>query len=434
MTAGLGDPVSDTELAARFQRDPEMFTVVYDRYARDIFRYVGSRLGVQVADDIAAETFLVAFGQRDRFDASRGSLRPWLFGIATNLVARHRRKEARHYLALARIGPEPPPEGPENRVVSAVTAERLQPQLARALTRLSRGERDVILLVALGELSHEEVFAAAIRSPARRRRLAVRSRGSRRSAGWLAGGLGVAAAATTALVLSIGSTPAVPGGNPPVPGGASAARQEGQRILLAAASSAAAQPSGAYWHFTEKTTVAGTSQTDEEWVSHDMKYWSAQPACGTIPAGVVADGPGYGGFAYKRGGYLLTYQQTEHLPTNPEALAAWFARYTPPGSSTDSWIADAVIALEWLVPTPPLVRAAAFRALAALPIVTGLGPVPGGQGLLITQSRFDGGWEKLVIDPASALVRSDTNAKGTITIEAANWTNQLPRVVPLCQH
>ena len=115
MTAGLGEPVSDTELAARFQRDPEMFTVVYDRYARDIFRYVGSRLGAQAADDIAAETFLVAFGQRDRFDPSRGSWRPWLFGIATNLVARHRRKEARHYMALARIGAEPPPEGLENR-------------------------------------------------------------------------------------------------------------------------------------------------------------------------------------------------------------------------------------------------------------------------------------------------------------------------------
>jgi RNA polymerase sigma factor (sigma-70 family) len=160
MTAGLGDPEPDTELAARFQHDPEMFTAVYDRYIHDIFRYVGSRLGVQAADDIAAETFLVAFGQRDRFDPSRGSLRPWLFGIATNLVARHRRKEARRYTALARTGAEPPPDGHENRVVSAVTAQRLQPQLARALTRLSPGERDVILLVALSELSHAEVSEA----------------------------------------------------------------------------------------------------------------------------------------------------------------------------------------------------------------------------------------------------------------------------------
>jgi hypothetical protein len=274
----------------------------------------------------------------------------------------------------------------------------------------------------------------AIRTPARRRRAAARGRGSRRSAGWLAGGLGVAAAATAAVVLSIGGTTAVPRGNPPVTGGASAARQEGQRILLAAAVSAAAQPSGTYWHFTEKTTMAGESQTDQEWVARDTRYWSAQPACGTIPAGAVAQGPGYGGFAYKRGGYLLTYQQTEHLPTNPAALTAWFARYTPPASTTDSWIAASLIALEWLVPTPPLVRAAAFRALAALPIVTGLGPVPGGQGLLINQPNADGGREELVIDPATALIRSDSTSKATTTIEAANWTNHLPRVVPLCHY
>ena len=162
-----------------------------------------------------------------------------------------------------------------------------------------------------------------------------------------------------------------------------------------------------------------------------MRYWSAQAACGTTPAGVVAQGPGYGGFYYTAGD-LLTYQQTEHLPTNPAALAAWFARYTPPAWTTDSSIAASLIALEWLVPTPPLVRAAAFRALAALPIVTGLGPVPGGQGLLINQPDADGGREELVIDPATALIRSDSTSKATTTIEAANWTNQLPRVVPLC--
>jgi hypothetical protein len=253
-----------------------------------------------------------------------------------------------------------------------------------------------------------------------------------RRAGWLAGGLGVVAAATAAaVVLSSGSTPAVPRGNPPVTGGASAARQEGQRILLAAAISAAAQPSGTYWHFTVKITMAGASETDQEWVDRDMSYWSAQAACGTTPAGVVAQGPGYGGFALKDGN-LLTYQQTEHLPTNPAALAAWFAKYTPPATATDSWIAESLIALEWLVPTPPLVRAAAFRALAALPIITGLGPVPGGQGLLINQPNADGGREELVIDPATALIRSDSTSKATTTIEAANWTNQLPRIVPLC--
>jgi RNA polymerase sigma factor (sigma-70 family) len=161
-TEGLaaGVPVTDAELAAGLRRDPDLFTAVYDRYVRDIYRYVAGRLGTQAADDIAAETFLIAFGRRDRFDPERGSLRPWLYGIATNLVARYRRREARHYRALARSAPERPADGHENRVLAAVTAQRMQPQLAHALTLLSPGERDVLLLVALSQLSHEEVAEA----------------------------------------------------------------------------------------------------------------------------------------------------------------------------------------------------------------------------------------------------------------------------------
>ncbi len=160
MTADLGQRMSDDELVAKFRRDPELFTAVYDRYLRDIYRYVAGRLDVQAADDIAAETFFVAFDQRDRFDPERGALRPWLFGIATNLVAGHRRKEARHYRALARAGVAPPADSHENRVVTSVAAQRLQPQLARALSALSPGERDVVLLVAVSELSHDEVAQA----------------------------------------------------------------------------------------------------------------------------------------------------------------------------------------------------------------------------------------------------------------------------------
>jgi len=166
--------VSDAELAARFGRDPDQFTAVYDRHFRDIYLYVAGRLDVQAAEDIAAETFCVAFGQRDRFGPVRGSLPPWLSGIATNLVARHRRKEARHYRALAHSGAEPAADSHENRVVASVAARAFQPQLARALTTLSRGERDVVLLVAVSQLSHEEVVQALGISPG-----TVRSRLSR---------------------------------------------------------------------------------------------------------------------------------------------------------------------------------------------------------------------------------------------------------------
>jgi len=148
---------TDADVAARFLRDPQLFTEVHDRCFTAVYRYVAARLGAQAAEDIAAETFLVAFDRRATFDPERGDLRVWLFGIATNLVSRHRRKEARHYRALARLEVVPAVEGPENWVVAALGPRR---QLAQALSRLSQGERDVLLLVALGQLGYEEVAEA----------------------------------------------------------------------------------------------------------------------------------------------------------------------------------------------------------------------------------------------------------------------------------
>jgi RNA polymerase sigma factor (sigma-70 family) len=142
------------------------FADVYERHFTEIHRYIAGRLGRDVADDIAADTFVIALRKRDGFDASRGTLRAWLFGIATNLVARQQRAERRRYRALARAGAAGAAgardlaDGPEERVVSWVAAEGLQPRLAAALARLSREERDVLLLVALADFSHEEISQA----------------------------------------------------------------------------------------------------------------------------------------------------------------------------------------------------------------------------------------------------------------------------------
>lgn len=155
-----GTDAGDAEAVARSRAEPDAFTAVYDRHFAAIHRYVAGRLGPQVADDVAAETFLTAFRRRERFDSARGTVRPWLFGIATNLIAQHRRTETRRYRALARTGVEPVQGSHEDRVVDSVSAERLQPRLARALAALSRKERDVVLLAALIELSHEEIAQA----------------------------------------------------------------------------------------------------------------------------------------------------------------------------------------------------------------------------------------------------------------------------------
>ena len=139
---------------------PEDFGAVYDEHFPDIYRYIAGRLGRDVADDIAADTFVVALRRRHSFDPARGGVRPWLFGIATKLVAQHRRQEMRRYRALGRVGVEEVTDGHETRVVNWVTAEGLQPRLAKAIAALSKGDRDVLLLNALCDLSHQEIAQA----------------------------------------------------------------------------------------------------------------------------------------------------------------------------------------------------------------------------------------------------------------------------------
>ena len=147
---------------------PEVFGELYARHFAAVYQYVAGRLGPDAADDLAAETFLAAFRRRDRFDPARGSVRPWLFGMATNLVAQHHRAESRWYAALARAGSDPliAPSawgGEEERIADRVAAAQARPALAAALAQLPDRDRDVLLLVALGGLSYAEVaFALGI--------------------------------------------------------------------------------------------------------------------------------------------------------------------------------------------------------------------------------------------------------------------------------
>ncbi|MYX72056.1 sigma factor, partial [Streptomyces sp. SID3915] len=93
---------SDASVVRRSLTDPDVFAELFHRYADDIHRYVARRLGAEAADDLMAETFVVAFQQRRRYDLDRPEARPWLYGIATNLVGGHRRAEARRLRAMSR--------------------------------------------------------------------------------------------------------------------------------------------------------------------------------------------------------------------------------------------------------------------------------------------------------------------------------------------
>jgi RNA polymerase sigma-70 factor (ECF subfamily) len=152
--------VDDAELLTRSRADPECFATLFDRYFVALHGYAARRLGGVGGDDVAAETFLVAFRQRDRFDPGRGTVRAWLYGIATNLIREHRRAEERGYRACARAAAEPAYSTDLDRADARVTAQAARDGLVSALADLPPGDRDVLLLVVWGLLSHDEVACA----------------------------------------------------------------------------------------------------------------------------------------------------------------------------------------------------------------------------------------------------------------------------------
>ena len=145
---------TDADLFQQSVHDPEMFREVFERHAAPVLAYARKRLGPVAGDEILAQTFLTAFERRERFDRAYPSARPWLFGIATNIIRHYLREEREHLAMLGRFSTEvsePPADD-----VEGLDAERLRPQLMEALLALSDVDRGTFLLQTLGELTYKE--------------------------------------------------------------------------------------------------------------------------------------------------------------------------------------------------------------------------------------------------------------------------------------
>lgn len=156
----MGEP-TDAEVMVSSLADPSSFGVIFDRHGTTLHRYLARRVGPDEAGALLGELFRIGFEQRDRFDATRESARPWLYGIATNLVARHRRAEGRRQRAVARLGAEPAStEDDAQRVTDAVAASTLLPEVVAAVAALPQGERDALLLHAWEGLAYDDIARA----------------------------------------------------------------------------------------------------------------------------------------------------------------------------------------------------------------------------------------------------------------------------------
>jgi RNA polymerase sigma-70 factor (ECF subfamily) len=152
---------SDADVIAASLAEPAVFGGLFDRHATVLFRYLVRRVGVDDAELLLGDVFRVAFEKRNSYDCARPNARPWLYGIATNLLAHHRRREARRIAATARLlATQRPPDDPSDRIVARLDAADLWPHVAEAVGRLPEGERDVLLLYVWEELSYDEIATA----------------------------------------------------------------------------------------------------------------------------------------------------------------------------------------------------------------------------------------------------------------------------------
>jgi RNA polymerase sigma factor (sigma-70 family) len=159
MTVEGGD---DAELMRAAQDEPASFGSIFDRHFGTVYRFCARRVGGDLAEDIAGETFRRAFEARHSYDLRQPNALPWLFRIALNLVrdaVRARAAEDRAYArlrALARTGTL----SEEDQVPRSAEAHTELARLARLLDAEPQQDVDALFLHVWDGLSYVEVATA----------------------------------------------------------------------------------------------------------------------------------------------------------------------------------------------------------------------------------------------------------------------------------
>ncbi len=151
-----GPPISDAAIMERVAHgERSALGELYDRHRAPVCRFLTAATGdAEDVDDLVQATFLEAAKTASRYDGRR-SCRPWLIGIAAQLLRRRRRSIMRRFTALAALG-KLASRGSASHAPS-VDARR---DLERALQRLSEAKRVTFLLAEVEHQSCAEIAAA----------------------------------------------------------------------------------------------------------------------------------------------------------------------------------------------------------------------------------------------------------------------------------
>lgn len=151
---------TDNDIIRRSRASPAAFGELYDRHASVIYRYAARRAGDFAADDVTSETFLVAWEQLQTYDLDRDDARPWLFGIATNLLRRHHRAEAKVLKTAAKAASRESVADTSDRIAAQVDAVVTTGRIAGTLKSMPAIDRETLLLYAWADLTYEGIAVA----------------------------------------------------------------------------------------------------------------------------------------------------------------------------------------------------------------------------------------------------------------------------------
>ena len=116
---------------------------IYREFHPKVYQYLVNRMGsVEDAEDMAQTVFLKVFTKLETFDASKSSLSTWIFNITRNTMIDHQRS------MTLRIHDEIPETQADDSpdMLDSLIMEQEQELLADALEKLTREERDLIIL------------------------------------------------------------------------------------------------------------------------------------------------------------------------------------------------------------------------------------------------------------------------------------------------
>lgn len=154
--------MSDSEIIQRSIGDPKVFGEIFDRHFDVIASFCVRRLGRTQGEDVAGDVFWWAFEHRHRFNCEHQSARPWLFGVAANLVRRQLRSTGRQEAAYDRLQVRESVERTDvaSRVSVAVDAQRDLSDVLSVLRSQPTDEVETLLLYAWEQLSYAETAEA----------------------------------------------------------------------------------------------------------------------------------------------------------------------------------------------------------------------------------------------------------------------------------